>query len=99
MTSPARRTNGNAQQDYTAEAEFSIDTLNPMVTAVRSSDLLITDADADEGTFQVTVTFNEAMDTATASTDADLRPGGCRHVDPDRRQLWMSRQHDLHGDL
>ena len=58
-----------------AEAEFSIDTLNPTVTAREVSDLKITDADTGAGTFQVTVTFNEAMDTAKAPTDADLRPG------------------------
>ena len=54
----AQDANGNAQQDYTAEAEFSIDTLNPTVTAREVSDLQITDADTGEGTFQVTVTFN-----------------------------------------
>ena len=42
----AQDANGNAQQDYTPLAEFSIDTANPTVTGVRSAnDLLITDAD------------------------------------------------------
>ena len=42
----AQDANGNAQNDYTAQAEFSIDTANPTVTTVTVNDLVITDADA-----------------------------------------------------
>ena len=44
---------GNLQQDYAALPEFSIDTLNPTVTDVNVSDLLISDADT-AGNFTVT---------------------------------------------
>ncbi|RWM05783.1 Ig-like domain-containing protein [Mesorhizobium sp.] len=44
----------------------TVDTVNPTVTDVTASDLLITDADA--GTFTIAVTFSEAMNTATAPT-------------------------------
>jgi VCBS repeat-containing protein len=37
----AQDANGNAQQDYTPEAEFSIDTVNPTVVSVEVSDTLI----------------------------------------------------------
>ena len=44
----AQDANGNAQKDYTALAEFSIDTVNPTVTTVTANDLVITDADAGD---------------------------------------------------
>ena len=59
---------GNAQQDYTPESEFAIDTLNPTVTTVTASPTTITDATAGTGTFTVTVVFGEAMDTSVAAT-------------------------------
>ena len=40
----AQDANGNAQTDYTALAEFSIDTANPSVASVTANDPLITDA-------------------------------------------------------
>ena len=53
---------GLPQEDYAPVHEFDVDTLNPTVTAVGTSDALITDADAG-GTFTVTVDFSEAMTT------------------------------------
>src|SRR5262249_47217344 len=73
----AKDANGNAQQPYTAQPEFSIDTLNPSVVSVDASDgtatpTLITDADTRGGkTFSVTVVFNQAM-TADGSADPTL---------------------------
>jgi len=43
-----------------------IDTENPAVTEVTANHLLITDAAAGPGMFALTVTFSEAMDTASA---------------------------------
>ncbi|MEW5825940.1 MAG: hypothetical protein AB1778_03840 [Candidatus Bipolaricaulota bacterium] len=54
---------GNGQQDYAAQNEFGIDTLNPTVTSVTASDTLIADADAGQ-TRYVTANFSEAMDQA-----------------------------------
>jgi len=60
---------GNAQQDYTPENEFGIDTLNPTVTNVVANDALITDADTPgDATFVVTIDFSEPMDTGVAPT-------------------------------
>ncbi len=56
---------GNAQQDYTPVAEFSIDTLNPTVTGVAFSQTTITD-DPITTPFTVAVTFSEAMDSSVA---------------------------------
>ena len=58
---------GNAQQTYTAATEFEIDTVNPTVTDVTASDLVITDVDAGTGTLSIAVTFSEAMDKLGAS--------------------------------
>src|SRR5437867_10693369 len=41
---------------------------NPTVTDVTASDLLITDSDAGTGTFNVAVTFSEAMDISATPT-------------------------------
>ena len=59
---------GNAQQTYTAATEFEIDTVNPTVTDVTASDLVITDVDAGTGTLSIAVTFSEAMDKLVAPT-------------------------------
>ena len=56
---------GNGQQDYTPQAEFSIDTEDPTVTDVAVNDTLLEIGDMGEGNFVVTVTFSEAMDTGT----------------------------------
>ena len=60
---------GNDQQNYTADpqGEFDIDTVKPSVSTVDVSDLVITDADAG-GTFTVTVSFDEDMDTGITPT-------------------------------
>ena len=47
--SGAQDAEGNAQQDYTAQVEFAIDTLNPTVNDVTASDRSITDATAGTG--------------------------------------------------
>ena len=67
--------NGNGQEDYTALAEFSIDTENPSVVSVDVNDTLLTDADVGTGEFTVTVVFDQAMDTGatpTLSFDPDV---------------------------
>ncbi len=58
---------GNDQQGYTPEDEFDIDTIKPSISAVDVSDLVISDADAS-GTFIVTISFNEKMDSGTTPT-------------------------------
>ena len=52
-----------------ANTTFSVDTLSPSVVSVTASD--ITDADVGSVTFQVTVTFNDAM-TTDGSADPTL---------------------------
>ena len=64
----AQDANGNAQTDYTAAAEFAIDTANPTVVSVDASDRLITDADAGAASFSVTVVFNQAMTADGSAT-------------------------------
>ena len=60
---------GNAQQDYIpAQPTFSIDTLNPAVVSVVASDPLITDADVGAGTFNIAVTFDQAMNPVVVPT-------------------------------
>ena len=54
---------GNAQEDYTPEAEFDIDSENPTVSDVSVSDVMLIDSD-DGVTFWVNVTFSENMDTS-----------------------------------
>ena len=64
----AQDANGNAQEDYTPEAEFSIDTANPSVVSVDG------ERHADHGRghghrhFTVTVVFDQAMDTGVDPT-------------------------------
>ena len=79
---------GNGQQDYTPEAEFDIDTVKPSVSSVNVSDLAISDPDAG-GTFVVSVSFSESMDTGTAPTiefaptiDSTLSPSSGQWNDP-----------------
>ncbi len=55
---------GNAQQDYSPQQQFGIDTLNPGVTGVLTNDPLVTDADVG-GALIVTVDWSEPMDTGT----------------------------------
>ena len=65
----AQDANGNAQADYTPQAEVSIDTANPSVSTVTASDTLITDSDTGAGkTFTVTVVFDQAMNTGVDPT-------------------------------
>jgi hypothetical protein len=63
----AKDADGNAQQDYAPQSEFSIDTLNPAVTSVDASDALITDANVGNP-FTLTVVFDEAMDNTATPT-------------------------------
>ena len=62
----------NDQVDYAPLSEFAIDTVNPTVTSVVASPILITDATTDAGTFTVTVVFSEAMDTSVRPRRVDL---------------------------
>ncbi|MBE0636535.1 hypothetical protein IH601_11110, partial [Candidatus Bipolaricaulota bacterium] len=62
--------NGNAQADYSPVGEFAIDTLNPTVTSVAVSDLLIDDRDIGT-TYLVTVDFTEDM-TSDGSADPTI---------------------------
>ncbi len=64
----ARDVNGNLQYDYAAQAEFSIDTLNPSILAVTASSPMINEASAGAAKFSLTVIFDQAMDTAVAPT-------------------------------
>jgi Big-like domain-containing protein len=60
---------GNDQKNYTPENEFEIDTFNPSVTGVSTSDSLITDDNTPgDGTFVVTIEFSEAMNAGVAPT-------------------------------
>ena len=56
---------GNAQQTYTPEAEFDIDTVNPTVVSIDATPSPINDAAAGSDTFTVSVVFDETMDTGT----------------------------------
>ncbi|MFC2095510.1 beta strand repeat-containing protein [Candidatus Bipolaricaulota bacterium] len=58
----AQDVNGNTQADYAAVGEFEIDTLNPTVSSVTVSDLLIDDGDIGTS-FKLTVNFSEGMIT------------------------------------
>jgi Ca2+-binding RTX toxin-like protein len=62
----AKDADGNDQLDYTAEAEFDIDTTNPTVLSVVANDLQITDADAGTGKLDIVVTFSGEMDTSVS---------------------------------
>ncbi len=61
----ARDEVGNAQQDYTPQAEFSIDTQNPTVS-IAANDTAIYDGDVGVDRFAVTATYSEAMDPGVA---------------------------------
>ncbi|MDZ4824811.1 MAG: T9SS type A sorting domain-containing protein [Flavobacteriales bacterium] len=56
---------GNAQVVSLWEDALDIDTQNPMVTATTSGTDVVADADAATGSFTITLTFNEDMDTGT----------------------------------
>ena len=55
---------GNVQMESTLNNAFSIDTKNPMVATLASSNELLADTDAGNP-FQIEITFDDAMDTAT----------------------------------
>ncbi len=59
----AQSVGGTPQQNYAESSEFSIDTENPSLASVTVSDTLLTDADTGAGTFIVSNTFNQAMNT------------------------------------
>jgi Ca2+-binding RTX toxin-like protein len=70
--------NGNPNT-AAAQALQAVDTLAPTVVRVDVNDTLLTDADTGAGTFQVTVEFNQAMDSAVAPTltfSPDVVAGG-----------------------
>ena len=67
----AKDANGNAQQDYAAVAEFSVDTKNPTVTiSENNTDDVVSDVDA---TVTYDLVFSEAVQNLT---DADLAISG-----------------------
>ncbi|MCF6240478.1 MAG: hypothetical protein L3J74_03930 [Bacteroidales bacterium] len=61
---------GNLQNNYTQADVFSIDMLQPTVTNVASNLATIADANAGNGTFSISVTFSEALNTGIAPTIA-----------------------------
>jgi len=63
----ARDSAGNPVETYTLGSWNWVDTLNPTVTSVAASDLLIEQDDIG-GVFTVTISYSEAMDTATTPT-------------------------------
>jgi cyclophilin family peptidyl-prolyl cis-trans isomerase len=56
---------GNAQTAYSGSDNFAIDTAPPTVTGVTPSTATINEADAGSGTFSITLTYSEAMDSSS----------------------------------
>jgi len=61
---------GTLQTIYNEANVFSVDMLQPTVTNVAASVATITDANAGIGTFSITITFSEALNTGVTPTVA-----------------------------
>ena len=78
---------GNAQEDYTAEPEFSIDTLNPTVTSVSVLDTVLTIGE----TTTVTIVFSQAIDPATFdASDLDFPNGVLTNLSTMNNITWTA---------
>jgi cyclophilin family peptidyl-prolyl cis-trans isomerase len=61
-------TSGNSQIAYSGSGNFAIDTAPPTVNSVTPSTATINETDVGSGTFSITLTYSEAMDSSSTPT-------------------------------